>query len=90
MALVTFEIEIVDHIKSVAGWAVMSAQHNQQHLGCLCVLYAKLTLHRVRAYLFMLALFSPPVQSLGKGLSFVLIVVTRRTPWKENARVESK
>lgn len=61
-----------------------------QHLAYLCVLYAKLTLHQVKVSQFTLVLYSPPVQSLGKGRSFVLIAVIRKMPWRENVRVELK
>jgi hypothetical protein len=68
----------------------MITPHRNLHLVFLHVLSVKLTLLQARASLFMLVLSSPPAQSLGKGLSFVLIAVTRRMPWKENAQVESK
>lgn len=73
----------------LADWEMITRQCNQ-HLGFSHVLYVKLTLLQVRASLFMLVQSSPPAQSPGKGLSFVLVAVTRRMPWKENAQVELK
>jgi hypothetical protein len=77
------------NITCFADWEMTSRQPNR-HLAFSCVLYAKLTLLQVRASLFMLEASSPPAQRPGKGLSFVLIVVIRRTQWKENAPVELK
>ncbi|TXG57346.1 hypothetical protein EZV62_018659 [Acer yangbiense] len=61
-----------------------------QHLAFSHALYAKLTSLQVRASLFMPVASSQPAQPPGRGLFFVLIVVIRRMPWKENDLVELK
>ncbi|KAJ7943123.1 Retrovirus-related Pol polyprotein from transposon TNT 1-94 [Quillaja saponaria] len=52
---------------------MMTPQRNQ-HLAFSHVLFAKLILPQVRAYPFMLVLFSPPAQSLARSKEYWQVV----------------
>ena len=73
----------------IVDWGMMRRVVHQ-HRVFSCVLYVKQTQGQVKGYRFMLVPYFQQAQNLGKVLSFALIVVIRKMPWRENDQMESK